>query len=100
MSDTISLGDIGTDLQITITEAGAIIDVSSASLVQIELTKPDGSQVTKTAGKLNGGSDGIINYTTEDGDIDQLTTWSYRGIVTFSATQKFHSIDPKTFEVV
>ena len=98
--DTISLGDIGTDLQITITEDGVIVDVSGATLLQIELTKPDGTVVLKTASNVTDGVNGNIHYVGQDGDIDQRKIWSYIGIVTFSASQKFHSINPKQFEVV
>lgn len=100
MSEKISLGDIGTNLRVTITEDSVAVDVSAATLLQIELTKPDGTIMLKTATVLNTGSDGIIQYTTADGDIDQKQTWSYRGVVTFSLIQKFHSIDPQTFEVI
>jgi hypothetical protein len=100
MTDTISLADIGTDLQITITESGVAVPVSAASSIQIELTKPDGTVEVKTASNLTDGTDGVIHYVTVSGDIDQVGTWTYRGIVNFSASQKFHSIDPKTFEVI
>jgi hypothetical protein len=100
MTDTISINDIGTDLQITITESGTAVDISAATAVAIMLKKPSGEEVTKTASKLTDGTDGLIHYTTVSGDIDETGTWSYRGRVTFSATQVYHSIDPQTFEVI
>tara|TARA_R110002096_G_scaffold103519_1_gene227881 strand:+ start:228 stop:545 length:318 start_codon:yes stop_codon:yes gene_type:complete len=98
-TDTIDIDDVGTSLRVTITEGGAVVDISAATDVEIELTKPGGTKVVKTAALLNDGTDGIIHYTTVSGDIDRKGTWSYRGIVTFSPTSKFHSIDPEEFIV-
>ena len=100
MTDTISIDDIGTDLQVTITESGAAIDINTTTARAIILKKPDGTEVTKSADFLTDGQDGVIHYTTEDGDIDQKGVWSYRGRVTFSPTQIYHSIDPQEFTVV
>jgi len=97
---TISLNDVGTDLQITIMEGAAVVDVSSATVLQIELTSPGGIVSLKTAALVTTGTDGKIRYVTVSGDITRKGIWSYRGIVTFSGTQKFHSIEPKTFQVV
>lgn len=99
MTDKININDIGTDLRVTIKEDGVVVDVSAATVIQIELTKPGGTKVLKTAVNLTDGTDGIISYVTLAGDIDRTGTWAYRGIVTFSATQKFYSIDPQTFTV-
>lgn len=99
-SETISLGDIGTDLQITITENGVPANLSSASAIEIELIKPDGQVLTKSASFITDGLDGKIRYITVADDIDQIGTWSYRGIVTFSPAQIFHSIEPKEFKVI
>jgi hypothetical protein len=100
MTDTISINDIGTDLQITITESGAAVDISAATALAVILKKPSGVEVTKTALLLNDGTDGVLHYTTVSGDIDETGTWSYRGRVTFSAAQVYHSIDPQTFIVI
>ena len=100
MTDTINIDDIGTDLQITVTESDVAVDISTSTLQEIILKKPDGTEVTKTASFINAGADGKIHYITLTGDIDQVGQWSYRAKITFSATQVFHSIDPQTFEVV
>lgn len=99
-TETISLGDIGTDFQITVTEGGSAVDVSGASTLQIEFTKPDGTVETQTASLVNTGTDGLIRYITSSGDIDQAGTWSYRGKVTFSASQVFFTNNPKQFTVL
>ena len=100
MTDTININDIGTDLQVTITETDAAVDISTATTLQVILKKPSGPEVTKTASLLNTGTDGILHYTTVSGDIDEKGEWSYRAKVTFSASQVYHSIDPQVFTVV
>ena len=98
--DTITLGDIGTDLQITVTEAGTAVDISSAAVLEVLLTKPSGTEIARTASRLNGGTDGKLHYTTVAGDIDERGIWSYRARVTFSPSQVYHSIEPQQFRVV
>lgn len=98
-TQTITINDLGTALQITVQEDGSAVDVSTAT-VQIELTKPSGTKETKTATFVTDGSNGQIQYVTVSGDIDETGIWSYRGIVTFSGTQVFYTTDPETFTVV
>ncbi len=103
MTDKISRRDLGTAIQVFFKEDGAVVDISAATSLEIELTKPDGDVLTKTAVLITTGTDGGAQYILVSGDIDfneDKGNWSYIGIVTFSATQKFHSVTPKTFEVV
>lgn len=100
-TETISLGDIGTDFQVTVTEGGSAVDISSAATLQIEFTKPDGTVVTQTASLVNSGTDGKMQYVTDSDDIDQQGIWTYRGKVTFSAgVEVFFTNNPKQFTVV
>jgi len=99
-TDTINIDDIGTDLQVTITEGGTAVDISSATDLVIILVKPSGAEVEKTAELLNDGTDGIMRYVTDSDDIDEVGDWSYYGRVTFSASEVYHSVDPQPFEVV
>lgn len=100
MTDIITLKDLGTDLQVTVTETDVAVDISASTAQEIILKKPDGSEITRTASFITTGADGQIHYTTVSGDIDQRGEWSYRAKITFSAGQVFHSIDPQTFDVV
>jgi|GEM_PF-1894291 hypothetical protein len=101
MTDTISIDDDGTDLQVTITESGVAVDISAATAYAVILKDPDGIETEKTAAVLNDGTDGIIHYVLTVADKNgKVGEWSYKGKVTFSPTQIFHSIDPEVFEVV
>jgi len=99
-TETISLGDLGTDFQATIKEGATVVDLSTATTVEIEFTSPGGIKTTKTASLLNDGTDGILHYKRLAGDITRKGDWSYIGIATFSATEKYYSIDPTVFTVV
>ncbi len=100
MTDSIHINDIGTDLQITVQEGASVVDISAASTLQILLTAPSGAVKTKTATLINTGTDGQMHYTTQSGDIDETGIWSYRGRVTYSASQVYTTIDPQQFTVV
>jgi len=83
MSASIHVGDIGTVLEITLTdETGAALDVSAATMLQIELQKPDKTNVTKTAVLSTDDTDGKIRYVSVDGDFDQPKSWKLQGRVT------------------
>ena len=97
---TLPINDIGTDLRVTITESGAVVDISAAAATAIIFVKPDGSTLEVVADKLTDGTDGILNYQTAAGVIDQIGQWAYRGKVTFSASLVFHTVDPDTFTVI
>lgn len=79
MSETIAttqytVGDVGADVPATIYDpaTNAVKDISSATLVEYNVRKPDGTTVvTWTASFVTDGADGRINYTTQSGDIDQ-----------------------------
>ena len=99
MTDTININDIGTDLQITVKEGTSVVDISTATTLQILLTAPSGAVKTKTATLINTGTDGQMRYTTVSGDIDEVGTWDYYGRVTYSASQVYTTIDPQQFTV-
>ncbi|MCA9366853.1 hypothetical protein KC887_01145 [Candidatus Kaiserbacteria bacterium] len=91
--DGIVAGDYGQVMEITFidvdTDAATNISAYTSSQ-QIILTDPDGNEATKTAAFKTDGSDGIIEYTLADGDIDAGGNWFARGVVT-SASAKLSS---------
>ena len=99
-TETISLRDLGTDFEVTIMEGAAVVDVSAATALEIEFKSPGGTKTVKTASLVNDGTDGKIHYKRLSGDIARKGTWSYLGIATFSATEKYHSISPVDFLVI
>ena len=86
MSTTIAaspnVGDVGTSIQLIVTENGVPVNVSTATLLQITFSKPDASIVVKTASFVTDGTDGNIKYVTVAGDLDQSGTWSLQADVT------------------
>ena len=82
MSADVHVNDWGTVFVITIKdETGAVVDVSSASTKKIIFTKPNGEVLVKDAFFTNLGTDGKIQYTTEDGDIDVPGMWKIQGMI-------------------
>ena len=82
MTTYVHNADIGTIFRLTITDtAGVVIDVSTASTKFIYFQKPDGTKVKETAAFYTDGTDGIIQYTSVSGDIDQTGLWQVQGYV-------------------
>lgn len=98
--EEISIDDLGTTFQATIKEGTAIVNLATATAVEIRFTSPGGIKTTKTASLATDGTDGVIEYTRLAGDITRKGRWSYIGIATFSATEKYHSVEPTLFDVV
>lgn len=90
-TDEIHLDDIGTIFEITLYDEGAIVtQVSSATLKQIKILKPDGTLMAKTAAFKTDGSDGIIQYEAISGDLDTLGSYKIQGYVEMPCGN-FHS---------
>ena len=68
-------GDIGTQFVLTLTDDGAVVDISASTTKQFYFRKPDGSAKTVTAEFVTDGTDGQLKYTTVSGDIDQAGYW-------------------------
>ena len=82
MTTYVHNADIGTIFRLTITDtAGTAIDVSTAATKFIYFQKPDGTKKKNTAAFYTDGSDGIIQYTSVSGDIDQTGLWQVQGYV-------------------
>jgi len=82
MTTYIHEGDIGTIFRLTIVDtSGNVIDVSSATTMYLYFQKPDGTNVQKTAEFYTDGTDGIIQYTSVDGDIDATGNWQVQGYI-------------------
>ncbi len=85
-ANEIRVGDIGTKFQVTIKDGASVVDISSAiSTKQIILKKPDGTKLTNTATFSSDGEDGVMHYTTVDGDLDVAGVWKLQGKVVITA---------------
>jgi hypothetical protein len=82
MTTFIHNGDIGTIFRLTIVDtAGTAIDVSGASTKYIYFEAPNGTKTRKDAVYYTDGTDGIIQYTSVDGDIGQAGNWKIQGYI-------------------
>lgn len=78
--EDLHVGDIGTIIRVTLQDTNSscvssALNVSSASTITFTFKKPDGSKITRNGGFTTDGSDGQVQYTTVDGDLDQCGEW-------------------------
>ena len=88
-SDTIFTGQIGTTIRVTITKlVGGIdtpVDITTATLVEMQFKRPNGTKFKKTATKVMPYSGGVIEYVNTTPSIfDERGRWQLQGIATFS----------------
>ena len=81
MASQIHVGDIGTTLIVTILENGSVVDISSATSLQIVIRKPDATTLTKTGVFTTDGTDGKMQYVSIAGDFDQSGNYRIQGKV-------------------
>lgn len=84
MSDiTIHVGDVGTIFRLTIVERDGVtpIDVSAAIVKNILFQKGNGTRVKQNAVNFTDGTDGVIQYASQSGDIDSAGNWQIQGYV-------------------
>lgn len=92
--------NIGTIFRITIKdcETDDIVNVSGCDTKEIIFTKPTGTKVTKTAAYYTDGSDGIIQYATVAGDLDEVGVWQMQAHVVIGAGSDWYT-EIDTFRV-
>lgn len=78
----IHVGDIGTLFKVTMKDQdGVVVSLSGATSLQVKFQKPDESVIVKTASLFTDGTDGIVTYTTQSGDLDQPGAWKLQAVV-------------------
>ncbi len=79
--------NIGTVFRFAIrNQDDAVVDLSSASLLEIRFRKPDRTTIlVKTATLVTDGTDGLIQYVTIAGDLDTSGPWTRQARVTIPA---------------
>jgi hypothetical protein len=88
MSDTIHQNDVGTILKVCVKDTdGAVVDISTATTKQIILQKPDETTLTCNCSFYTDGTDGIIQYITQDGDLDQAGIWLLQTYIVMSGDE-------------
>lgn len=82
----VHLNDIGNIFVLTFQDNGVVVDVSSATVTKnIIFVAPDGTKDTQAASFTTNGTDGKIQYATQDGDMDQVGEWQVQGHVVITA---------------
>lgn len=75
MSNIIQVGDIGTEIELTVRDEGVAVNLSAATTLQILLTSPTGVEKTLTAELVTDGTDGKLRAYTVSGTIDEEGSW-------------------------
>jgi hypothetical protein len=81
MSESIRVGDKGTEFRAIITDEGVVVDISSAVVLQLIFKKPSGARLVVNAELYTDGVDGTIYYNTVEGDIDEPGIWKLQSYV-------------------
>lgn len=83
---TMSVGDVGTEIRLTVTDQDdTVVSLAAATVLEIHAQKPSGSTVEWTATLYGSGADGKIKYVTKTGDIDERGTWKIQAYVEVGA---------------
>jgi len=91
MANIIHEGDVGVLIQGEILDDGVVRNISTLSAGVLYLKKPDFSVLTKTATKVNDGTDGLIGYTTIADDMVPAGDWYGQFKCTLSGGAIFHT---------
>jgi len=97
MASEIHEDDVGTKLLITVTDDGSVVDISSASSLEIFIKKPAGTTLNRTGVLETDGTDGKMYYITVAGDLDAAGNYKIQGRVTVTAGSFYTSL--ATFKV-
>lgn len=83
MTQEIHVFDIGTSFELTVYEDETVVNISSATTLEVLFQKPDGTVDTKTGVFLTDGTDGTVQYVTVSNDLNQTGTWKVQARVEF-----------------
>lgn len=76
--DDIQVDDFGWIGKLALKQKGVIVDISSYSTLRFLFQDPSGTVETKVVAFETDGTDGVLEYTIVDGDIDQIGYWEVR----------------------
>jgi hypothetical protein len=94
------VGDVGVPFRATIIDPETCdpLDISSATLTEFHVRKPDATTDTWVASFLTDGTDGRIEYVTIAGDLDTAGTWLIEARIV-APGQDFRTITQPQFRV-
>lgn len=88
----IHVGNIGTEFRLIIESNDEPLDISLATVKQIHIKKPDGSILIENATFYTNGTDGIIYYRAQSGDLDQPGSYKIQGFVQIAGGTYYSNI--------
>ena len=97
MAGEIHVDDVGTKFLVTVQDSGVAVDVSVASILQINFRKPDGVTMNKVGTLHTDGIDGKIYYTTIAGDMNAAGVYKIQGKIGLPSGTYYTDI--QTFKV-
>ena len=80
-AEEIHVGDVGTQLVVTVKDNTTVVDIASATAKYITLKRPDGTSLQKNTSFVTDGTDGQMQYTTVSGDLSICGSWKMQGKV-------------------
>ena len=97
------VNDIGTIFRVTVydttsTGGSVVAYISSATTITFTFKRPDGTTFTKSGAFTSDGTDGKVQYTTIDGDLNGAGTWSLQVLIVISGGLT-HNTNVATFRV-
>lgn len=98
MSKPVPLGQIDYKIAVVAMEDGSAVNISSASVKKMRITKPSGTEIFQNATFETNGSDGDMYYKTVLNDLNELGWYTFRGYYEIGAF-KGHTL-PGKFLVV
>jgi hypothetical protein len=78
MAVPLHVGDVGAVLSVTVMEDGSARDMSTATVKQFKIRKPDGTLLTVSADLGTDGTDGTLVYVVAEGDLDAAGIYTVR----------------------
>jgi hypothetical protein len=92
MADEIHVNDIGTEFRILIKDDDVVVDLSTATSIQMIFKKPDDSTFNVIADLYTNGTDGLIKYNAIEGDLDQVGLYKIQAYVEIGSASYKSSI--------
>ncbi len=80
------VNDIGVNLRCTVrAQDGSLVDLSTTTSRVLNFERPDGTSFDRPATLIDEGANGLMQYITADGDLDQPGYWYLQARVEFES---------------
>jgi hypothetical protein len=78
--------NVGSTIQLTVLDGGVAVDLTTATSVSLRFKKPDGNVFDRDGDISSAPDDGLVEYVTVAGDIDQDGVWQLQATVEMGGT--------------